>query len=102
MPVARVKDLSPLRHSGQRRLQLVVGSIDTDAGSPRTTGLPRMREIKYPDTRDIRLKNRRIVIRESRFNVSVSVPGISLQRTQFSGDASRTLPVFLSCRIGKF
>ena len=34
MPVGRVNDRSPLGHSGQRRLQLVVGSKDNETGSP--------------------------------------------------------------------
>ena len=34
MPVARVKERNPLGHSGQRRLQEVVGSIEIDIGNP--------------------------------------------------------------------
>lgn len=32
MPVGRVKERKPLGHSGHRRLQEVVGSIDTEIG----------------------------------------------------------------------
>ncbi len=34
IPVGREKDLKPLGHSGQRRLQLVVGSNDMEIGNP--------------------------------------------------------------------
>jgi hypothetical protein len=34
MPVGRVKERKPLGHSGQRRLQLVVGSKFKDSGKP--------------------------------------------------------------------
>jgi len=34
MPVGLVKDRRPLGHSGQRRLQLVVGSNDKETGKP--------------------------------------------------------------------
>jgi len=39
MPVGLVNCLKPLGHSGQRRLQLVVGSKDTETGYPHCTGL---------------------------------------------------------------
>lgn len=35
-PVGRVNDLNPLGHSGQRRLQAVVGSMERVIGSPHT------------------------------------------------------------------
>jgi hypothetical protein len=44
MPVCRVKDLSPLGHSGQRRLQDVVGSNERLIGKPETTGREVTRE----------------------------------------------------------
>jgi hypothetical protein len=34
IPVGRVKARSPLGHSGQRKLQEVVGSKDTEMGMP--------------------------------------------------------------------
>ncbi len=34
LPVARVNDFSPLGHSGQDRLQAVVGSIEMERGLP--------------------------------------------------------------------
>ncbi len=37
-PVSRVKLRSPDGHSGHRRLQAVVGSIDTVIGTPHCTG----------------------------------------------------------------
>lgn len=39
MPVGRVNDLNPLGHSGQRRLQEVVGSKERLIGCPQRTGL---------------------------------------------------------------
>ena len=36
MPVGRLKDLKPLGHSGQRKLQEVVGSIERLIGVPQT------------------------------------------------------------------
>ena len=39
MPVGLVKALKPLGHSGQRRLQLVVGSKEIEMGKPHCTGL---------------------------------------------------------------
>jgi len=39
MPVGRVKDLNPLGHSGQRKLQLVVGSTEMLMGKPAIIGL---------------------------------------------------------------
>ena len=44
MPVDLVKDLSPLGHSGQRRLQEVVGSKAMLMGMPIIEGVPRQRE----------------------------------------------------------
>jgi len=38
MPVGRVKALNPLGHSGQRRLQDVVGSKEMETGKPHCTG----------------------------------------------------------------
>ena len=38
IPVGRVKERSPLGHSGQRRLQEVVGSTDSAMGLPHKTG----------------------------------------------------------------
>lgn len=38
MPVGRVKALSPLGHSGQRRLHEVVGSNEMETGKPHCTG----------------------------------------------------------------
>ena len=38
MPVGRVNDFNPLMHSGQERLQAVVGSTDIEKGKPQTTG----------------------------------------------------------------
>lgn len=38
MPVGRVKALKPLGHSGQRRLQDVVGSNEIETGRPHCTG----------------------------------------------------------------
>lgn len=46
MPVGRVNERTPLGHSGQRRLQEVVGSIEMLTGSPRCDGDPDMREIQ--------------------------------------------------------
>ena len=43
MPVGRVKARRPLGHSGQRRLQEVVGSNEIDMGKPHCTGFPNMR-----------------------------------------------------------
>jgi hypothetical protein len=40
LPVSRVKDLSPLGHSGQDRLHAVVGSIEIESGRPYRIGLP--------------------------------------------------------------
>ena len=40
MPVGLVNARKPLGHSGQRRLQDVVGSKEIDMGMPQTTGLP--------------------------------------------------------------
>ena len=40
VPVGRVNDLKPLGHSGQRRLQAVVGSIDKVIGKPHCIGRP--------------------------------------------------------------
>ena len=40
MPVGRVKERRPLGHSGQRRLQLVVGSKLSAMGRPRSRALP--------------------------------------------------------------
>lgn len=39
MPVGLVKALNPLGHSGQRRLQDVVGSNEMEIGIPQTMGL---------------------------------------------------------------
>ena len=39
MPVGRVKALKPLGNSGQRKLQLVVGSNEIETGKPHCTGL---------------------------------------------------------------
>lgn len=39
MPVGLVKALNPLGHSGQRRLQLVVGSKEIETGNPHCIGL---------------------------------------------------------------
>ena len=39
MPVGLVKALNPLGHSGQRRLQLVVGSKEIETGKPHCIGL---------------------------------------------------------------
>jgi hypothetical protein len=44
MPVGRVKDLNPLGHSGQRRLQEVVGSIEMLTGIPFIRGCERALE----------------------------------------------------------
>ena len=44
MPVSLVKDLSPEGHSGQRKLQDVVGSIAMLTGIPGKTALPENRE----------------------------------------------------------
>jgi hypothetical protein len=38
IPVGLVKARSPLGHSGQRRLQLVVGSKEIETGKPHCTG----------------------------------------------------------------
>ncbi len=38
VPVARVKDFNPLGHSGQERLQAVVGSTEIDIGNPQMIG----------------------------------------------------------------
>lgn len=38
MPVGRVKDRKPLGHSGQRKLQDVVGSIAKETGNPHWMG----------------------------------------------------------------
>ena len=38
IPVGREKALNPLGHSGQRRLQLVVGSNEIDIGKPHCLG----------------------------------------------------------------
>lgn len=38
MPVGRVNCLSPLGHSGQRKLHEVVGSKEIDMGKPHCTG----------------------------------------------------------------
>ena len=38
LPVVRVKDLSPLGHSGHDKLQAVVGSIEIEAGFPMING----------------------------------------------------------------
>jgi hypothetical protein len=40
MPVGLVNALNPLGHSGQRRLQEVVGSKEIEIGTPQTMGLP--------------------------------------------------------------
>lgn len=40
MPVGRVNVRSPLGHSGQRKLQEVVGSNEMDMGKPHCTGFP--------------------------------------------------------------
>ncbi len=40
MPVGLVNARKPLGHSGQRRLQDVVGSNEMEMGSPQTMGLP--------------------------------------------------------------
>jgi len=40
MPVGRVKDRNPLGHSGQRKLQLVVGSMEMLIGKPLIVGFP--------------------------------------------------------------
>ena len=40
MPVGRVNDLNPDGHSGQRRLQLVVGSMLRVVGFPQILGFP--------------------------------------------------------------
>ena len=40
MPVGLVKALNPLGHSGQRRLQEVVGSKEIEIGTHQTMGLP--------------------------------------------------------------
>ncbi|ABG60501.1 hypothetical protein CHU_3262 [Cytophaga hutchinsonii ATCC 33406] len=40
MPVGRVKERNPLGHSGQRRLQDVVGSIAMEYGTEGCTTLP--------------------------------------------------------------
>ena len=37
MPVGLVNDLKPLGHSGQRRLQEVVGSMEIEMGNPHWT-----------------------------------------------------------------
>ena len=37
MPVGRVKERKPLGHSGHRKLQEVVGSIETLKGIPKCT-----------------------------------------------------------------
>ena len=39
VPVGLVNDFSPLGHSGQERLHAVVGSMETDIGSPQIIGL---------------------------------------------------------------
>lgn len=39
MPVGLVNSLRPLGHSGQRRLQLVVGSKEMETGKPHWMGL---------------------------------------------------------------
>jgi hypothetical protein len=38
LPVSRVKALKPLGHSGHRRLQAVVGSMDKLTGLPQCMG----------------------------------------------------------------
>jgi hypothetical protein len=45
MPVGRVKARKPLIHSGHRKLQEVVGSIEMLMGNPRITGSLRIREL---------------------------------------------------------
>jgi len=40
IPVGRENDRSPLGHSGQRKLQEVVGSKDKTIGIPHCVGLP--------------------------------------------------------------
>lgn len=40
MPVGRVNSRNPLGHCGQRKLQLVVGSMLTKKGRPERTGRP--------------------------------------------------------------
>ena len=40
IPVGLVNALNPLGHSGQRRLQEVVGSNEIEIGTPQTMGLP--------------------------------------------------------------
>lgn len=40
MPVGRVNARKPLGHSGQRRLQEVVGSNEMEIGYPHWMGLP--------------------------------------------------------------
>lgn len=45
MPVGLEKDRKPLGHSGQRKLQLVVGSKEIEIGSPHCTGFPVIRLI---------------------------------------------------------
>jgi hypothetical protein len=44
MPVGLVNERMPLGHSGQRRLQEVVGSIEILMGRPETTGDPEIFE----------------------------------------------------------
>ncbi len=44
IPVFLENDLKPLGHSGQRRLQEVVGSMDMLAGNPHKKGFLRIRE----------------------------------------------------------
>lgn len=40
MPVGRVKERKPLGHSGHRKLQLVVGSMEMLTGNPLIEGFP--------------------------------------------------------------
>jgi len=42
VPVGLVNDFSPLGHSGQDKLQAVVGSTDSETGIPQTNGLPKI------------------------------------------------------------
>ena len=71
IPVGRVKARSPLGHSGQRRLQEVVGSKEIEIGRPHWIGLPVSRlNWKLPYTFNA-FHARRGVMRDIRFKVSV-------------------------------
>jgi hypothetical protein len=43
IPIGRVKERKPLGHSGQRKLQDVVGSKEMEKGMPHCTGFLKIR-----------------------------------------------------------